>query len=325
MVALALFLLQQAPPSVSLNHVFEKGTRASFEVRSTLHTESKDRGITTWFPDSAEFRYTFSLDVQDVGAQGVAKIRYRRPNIVKTFAEQFDRPERTEVEKVDDDVMLQISPANEILDASDIKHPKPPEKANSEIRSWVGSDATSTAAPLNILKIFYSLALFTGSLESSIDFNPRLPFDKVKPGDTWKRTATYAPQKLKGGQDLAVQRLDYTFTYVGVVQSEGKSVDRVTAKLRLETDAAAYLHQVTNMTPAQTRLRSLPVLLDASMEFDLSRANHKTLRASASSKGSFKVFSTDVLDEPVYEERLTGETTLEPIPNSAQPGAKKTG
>ena len=315
MLALSLLIWAHTGNApVSLSHIFQKGETSAFFVDSTLRTEGRDRGIATWFPDSTEFKYQYSVTVLDVVGQGVAKLRYKRPTMTRIDAEQFDRPERTVVEKVNDNVLIDLSSANEILDSKDAKFLLP---MPVNTRARFGGKTLGTG-PENFIKTLYSLALFTGSLESSIEFNPRLPFDKVKPGDNWKRTASYAPQKVKGGGGMAVQRLDYTYTYVGQIQSEGKTVDRVVAKLHLETDVAVYIHQSQNLTPADTHLRALPVLLDATMEFDLNPTTHKTIRATASSKGSFQIFATDFSDGPVYEEKLSGETTMEPLASNGK-------
>lgn len=295
--------------AVSLSRIFERGQKAQFKVESTLQTESRHQGISTWFPDSVEYRYQFSTEVETLKPQGSAKVRYKRPILTKVFAEQFDHPERTNVEKVADDILLDISAANEILDAADVK---PSLKV---VSNWhTGRDSVTLKADAeDVLKNLYSLALFTGSLESSIDFNPRLPFEKVRPGDTWKRTASYAPQKLKHGGDVAVQRLDYTYRYVGRMQSEGKLVDRVTASLHLDSDVASYLNAKGNSDGEASRLGSLPMELTASMDFDLDTKTHQTLRATANSKGNFKVFTIDSPSEPYYEEKITGHTELIPV------------
>lgn len=321
MIALALLFRSAQNEAVDLAHLFRKGEKTSFQVQSRLRSEFRPRGTDTWFPDSTDYRYRFDVEVQDVLPQGVAKIRYRRPSITKTFSEQFDRPERTETERVEDDILLQISSANEILDAADVKKPKPTTAVKDDWHGPLG--VISQATPERFLKTFYGLALFTGSLESSIDFNPRLPFDKVKKGETWKRTATYAPQKLKGSASLAVQRLDYAYTYGGVVESRGRLVDRVSASLHLESDVAAYLHQTYGLEASQTHLRSLPVTLDATMEFDLDRKTHQTLRAEAHSRGEIRVFTSESGADPSYEERIDGETSMEPLSALKAPMAKE--
>ncbi len=58
------------------------------------------------------------------------------------------------------------------------------------------------------------------------------------------------PAAPTGGiEPQAVQRLDYVYSYDGVVDSNGQKVHRVTAKLNLDTDAAPYINSFMGRRP----------------------------------------------------------------------------
>jgi len=163
----------------------------------------------------------------------------------------------------------------------------------------------------------HRLALFAGNFESSLDFAPRLPFEKLNVGDTWKRTVGYSPQKLKGKNGKTVnQRLDYVFTYKGVVDSNGKKVYRVTGSCLLDSNLADFIHETFEVKPEDTGLKSIPLQLKTSIDFDLDMATQKTLRADATSEGGFKIIITAFPDDPVQEETFKGRTQLRLVPNA---------
>jgi hypothetical protein len=144
-----------------------------------------------------------------------------------------------------------------------------------------------------------------------MDFSPKLPYDEVVPGDTWKRTVGYSPQKLGAkGEKLAVQRLDYTYTYRGMVGSGAKRFHRVTAELALKTDLAAFIHQTFNVKPDVTGLKEIPMSFKGSITFDLDPKTHRTVAAEAVSEGDFRVVSTTFPEDPEIEEKFKGRTTM---------------
>jgi hypothetical protein len=157
----------------------------------------------------------------------------------------------------------------------------------------------------------YRLALFNGPVESSLDFAPKFPFWDVAPGDTWKRTAGYQPQALKSkkGQQ-AVQRLDYTYTYRGEVTENGKTFQRVTADLNLNTDLAPWATQYLTSNSNRPQLSKMPMQLKASIEFDLDPNTFDTVSARAYSQGGFQVYLSNDPTEIYFESRLKGTTTL---------------
>src|SRR5688572_21932653 len=234
-------MLGQDKP-VALSRVFAKGEKSQYEVQSSLQVESRQRGLETWMPEDLDIQYKFTAHVFEMGADGIAKVKYLRPTMTEIQGETYNSAPKTKVEKVNYDLLLTLSPINEILDMKDeAKKPAPKKKGG-----WVVARATPVQDFIGrFISEIYRMSLFIGTLDSSMDFAPRLPFDEVKVGDTWKRTISYQPQKLKGKEGKQqVQRLDYTFTFKGLTQSQGKQVYRVTADTSLDTDIGAFFNQI---------------------------------------------------------------------------------
>lgn len=302
--------------AVSLDRVFARGERLQYSVKSNLQSESRGGGVLTWMPEDLDILYKFTTSVTELKADGIALVRYERPTVTEVTGETVDSPPKSRTEKVDFKLDVVLSPINELLEIKDLSPKKPPPVA----ARWSTAGRRGVApATQDLIDTFvgevYRLSLFQGSIDSALDFSPKLPYDDVQPGDSWKRTAGYSPQALSGkaGQ-LAVQRLDYTYTYDGVVESDGKKVHRVTARLALKTDLATFANQVMKTTPEKSGLKTIPLQLDASIAFDLDLTTRKTLKALAKSDGGFAIVLTRSPDTPVHEERLKGTTRLTLLP-----------
>jgi len=303
---------QTAAP-VELLRVFTKGEKAAYSVKSSLAVEQRSAGLKTFLPQDVEISYDFTTEVLGVKADGICELRYRRPMMTEVLGETYDAPAKTRVEKVNMNLLLTLSPINEILNSKD-------DNVKKQGRDTVQPTFAVAATRQDIsLEAFtgelHRLALFLGSLDSSLDFSPKLPYDAVKPGDTWKRTVGFTPQKLAGKDRSAVQRLDYVYTYRGVVTSGGKNVHRITADLDVDTDAAPFVNQVLGMKPEQSRLKAVKLQLKATIEFDLDEKTRKTLRADARSTGAIRVDVTDLPHEALMEQRLKGRTLLTLTPS----------
>lgn len=226
--------------------------------------------------------------------------------------ETFDSPPKTKRVNLKYDFRLTVSPYNEVLDMKDLTpKKKPPKKGKAGIfGAPVEPQVTVQAFVGQFIGELYRLSLFTGNLESALDLAPRLNFDDVKVGDTWKRTVGYQPQKLQGKEGKqAVQRLDYTYTYKGLVNGEKGKVHRVEAKLSFNTDLAEFVRQITGASSSDLSLEKLPLSLDATIQFDLDPKTKHTLHAEAVSTGSFQIFEPNKTS-PAFEEKMQGHTTM---------------
>lgn len=325
-----------APEPLEFHRKFQVGERASYEVQATLNAESRRLGTDTWMPEDLDIRYRFSYEVLRMLADGIAVIRYKRPSITETQGETFERGPVSRTIDLNMDLEIQISPINELLQIRDLS-PKPPERppqpSGSGLSRWSSNPILATLGvgqqrnPLtDLLGQFvgeiYRLSLFVGSLDSSLDFAPRLSFEEVRPGDSWRRTVGYSPQKLSGRNDrMAVQRLDYTFTYKGVVRSNDADVHRVQATLDHKTDLADFVHSTFGVKSEQTGLRTIPMEFKATIDYDLDLRTHRTLRAVGNTQGGFSVVVNQFPNQPIEEERFKGRAVLRQVNWSVGPRA----
>jgi hypothetical protein len=305
MLAPALFLALLSPGQapVELTRKFVKGEKSAYTVKSDLTVEHRAGSLNTFIPEDIGIRYAFTTEVLSLGPDGIAKVRYVRPSITQIEGETFDSPPKPTVEKLNQDVLLTLSPINEILDTKD-QTPKKKGKAR-----WTFARAQEDPIEDSMDEV-YRLALFIGPLDSSLDLAPRLPLEEVKVGDTWKRTVGYQPQTIKGSDKKAVQRLDYVYTYQGFKTVNGKAVIRIAGALDLDTDLGAFVNQLIGKPASETGIKEIPLKLKGRITFDLDPKSLKTLRAVGTTEGEFKVFLTAQPDEPIAEERLRGTTTL---------------
>lgn len=143
-----------------------------------------------------------------------------------------------------------------------------------------------------------------------MDLSPKLPFVDVAPGDTWQQTVSFQPQIKEGQDSFAVQRLDYDYVYNGLVEHEGQQVHKVTASLNLDTDVAAFIMDVAKLTEDQLGIQRAPLKLDATIEFLLHKDTKHTISAHGRSKGHFAYVLTDLPNEPIIEQEVTGDTKM---------------
>lgn len=291
----------------------------SYSVRSNLQLQHRQMGLQTFIPEDLDINYDFTLDVKDVNKDGIASVRYNRAKITQIEGETADRGPRATTENVKQDLMLKISPLNEILDMKDLNPEKP--KGKSGQARWTTTRLIQGDMIGQFVGEVERLALFIGPFDTSLDIAPRMPVEEVSVGDTWKRTVGYQPQKLRGkdGQQ-AVQRLDYTYTFKGDDTWNGKPIKRVEAVLKLDTDLAAFFNQLFGAKPEETGLKSIPLKLDATIQFYLDPVTLNTLAASGKSTGGFSIILTANPNEPLQEMLLAGRSNLKlvstgPIPS----------
>ncbi|RYG39252.1 hypothetical protein EON81_01595 [bacterium] len=307
-----LALSQQAP--VELTRKFTTGEKLTYRVEAELNSEERSGMTQTWIPSDFNLSYAFTTLVKAVKADGIADMEYRRPNFVTVEGETFEKAPVRRVEKDPSTVLLKISPINEIIDYKIVTPPKKPVK--KPVKKGKANWATTTPnVQIPIVGEFIGelqrLSLFVGSLSSALDFNPKFPFEEVKVGDTWQRTVSYQPQKLKGKNGKqAVQRLDFTYMYAGEMTVGGKKIRRVTGTTKLDTDLGEFFNQLFDAKPDETGLKGMPLKFEATIEFDLDPANGRTLKAVAKSNGNFQLFLTDRPDEAVMEQKFKGQTIM---------------
>lgn len=271
-------------------------------------------GLNTFLPSEQGYEYKFTLDVQQEKADGIVSAIYQRPSYTEVYGETFDTPERRVTTDPKMKVLLEVTPINEILSIKDLLPPAEPKKGGKGKAQLHLARSSKVSVQGDILGQFigevYRLVLFVGSLDSALDFNPKFDYDAVNVGDTWKKTVSYTPQKLKNSTKSAVQRLDYVYTYKGLMEVNGKKVQRVTATLKMDTDAGEFVNQMMGMKPSESGLKKLSLKVDASIDFDLDPKTFITLRGTAVSKGSVNLEITDIKDQAYQEVLLDGKSEI---------------
>ncbi len=313
LASLCLLALVQNP--VALSRKFVPTEKLAYQINSHITAEQRQKGIQTFIPEDLDINYGFDFVVKAMKNDGVAVVTYRRPAMTEIRGETATSAPKPTVEKSDKVYELTVSPVNELIDTRDVTPKKPvkkPAKKKPLSARW-----TMPAAPLQApifgqyISEMHRLALFIGGIDSGLDFAPKLPLEPVKVGDTWKRTVGYQPQKLSGKDGKsAVQRLDYLYTYVGPMKVDGKAILRVQAKLELKTDLADYLRTLLGEEADKTNLKTMPLHLQATIDFDLDPKTRHTLAANATSEGGFELYVKED-PEAYYEERFKGRTSLE--------------
>jgi hypothetical protein len=311
--ALAACCAFAAPPvqdtTVNLGQVYTKGEKLAYKVRSHMQAESRNLPLRTWIPEDLDISYDFTLSVLQMKSDGIAVVRYQRPTMSITEGETFTSPPKTTVEKPNLDVQLTISPINELLDMKDLSKPSKTTKA-------MIANPSKPQAQMPFIGQFisemYRMTLFVGSLDSSLDFMPKLRTSQVKVGDTWQKTFAYQPQKLKGKNGkTVVQRIDLNYVYKGAMTVNGKKIQRVEASYNLDTDLSQFVNDSFGVTSAETGLSKLPMKLKANVEFDLDPVTHHCLEARADSEGGFEIYAESGPEGvPVSESKLKGHTVL---------------
>lgn len=286
------------------------------------------RGLETWIPEDFDMNYDFTTFVEDMKADGIAVLHYQRPVVHQIIGETFNSPPKESDEKLNLNVRLTVSPINEILEAKDLneKPSKAPKKPDGDFLRNFGQPRQGSLAGVltQFISEVFRLSLFAGSFDSALDFAPKTPFTPVKVGETWKRTVGYSPQKLQGkGNKQAVQRLDYTYTYKGTVENNGKQFYRVEAALDLKTDLADFVNQLVEMKPDDTGLKKVPLTMKSKILFDLDMKTHHTVLAQATTESGFAIFVTQYPDDAVQEEKIKAHTTMRLVGDRVIPPTKK--
>jgi hypothetical protein len=275
-------------------------------------------------PEDLDINYDFSLVVEQIKADGIAVVRYKRPTMTIIEGETAEAPPKPTTEKVNFDLALTLSPINEIIDVKDLTVKKAPAKKSN--KSLVPAARPTPQELGGILGQFvnemYRLALFSGSFDSALDFAPKLRSTKVAVGDTWHKTVGYQPQKLKGKDGKSVvQRLDFTYTYKGLVTVNGKKFQRLEASFDHNTDLGEFLNDTFDVKSEDTGIKKLPMRLKSKVEFNLDPVTHHAVLAEANTEGGYEVYVSEY-ETPVLEMKLRG-TTLMQLSKRTVPSVKK--
>ncbi len=326
-LALAL-LLPSGPGQVKpleLSRKFTAGEKLSYYARAQFVDEQRQGIVQTFIPQDEEINYRYTMLVQKVKADGIAEILYQRPTMTFVMGDTAESASKSEVEKLDYKYLLDVSPVNEVVSEKDLNPKKAKEKPKSKdrdglfsqslknkvLRQGTQADGVAYGLLLSFVGEIQRLAFFVGPLDSGLDIAPKFPFDEVSVGSTWKKTVGYSPQKLKGqGDKQAVQRIDYTYTYMGVMKNkDGKDIQRIQAIAKLDTDLIEYARQLVGGSASSSMFKSVPLKFDAKIDFDLDMTTLHMVKASAESSGSFGI-AVKGAEQPLLEDRFKGRTSV---------------
>lgn len=308
---------------VKLSRVFKAGQKATYKFESWLQSDERNHQLDSFLPNNQGYEYTFTTQVEKMLADGICEMRYRRPTMTIIFGENAFRDEVRRAVKTDFNVRLRVSPINDIIDSVDLNPPKKPDpkdkkKKEEEKDPTEGVSVVSVSNPIPYSQEIYRLAAFVGNLDSGLDFAPSMPFGEVKVGETWKKTVGFAPQKLQGAKNrkMAIQRLDMTYRYDGIVESNGKKVVRITSTLNMDSDITEFLSQQFFLTADESPFRKVRLRLKTSVEYDLEPGSLTTLEARGKSEGDYSMELKEVPNQPFQEAKLTGNATLRLVSRS---------
>ncbi len=323
MIVTALLALSLSGPlqdkPVLLQRQSKLGEKLAYSVKSRLNLEQRQIGLDTFLPARVDINYDFLAEAVKEKADGIFDFHYTRPTMTIIDGETADHGPTTTTEKSNMDLMLTVTPINEFLELKDLAK-KDPKKAKTGGGGGglLAFGPTLGYRPQGLLDGFIGqfvseiqrLALFIGSLDNAIDFQPKLDVREVSKGDTWKRTVSYSPQKLESKNGKSVmQRLDYVYTYQGIVDSKGIQVYRVTAELAMNSDLVQYIKDNFEVR-GELDFKEMSFNLKAKIDYDLDLKTCHTVQAVANSEGGFKIVVKQYPDNPILEQRLVGTTTL---------------
>ncbi|MEI7578128.1 MAG: hypothetical protein WCK51_14655 [Armatimonadota bacterium] len=341
-IALLLASSGRQDGMIELGRKFVAGEKLVYVTKAEITDEQRSGDLQTFIPHDESYSYRHTLDVQKVKADGIAELLYTRPTMLVTLGDTAEAAAKTTTQKLDWKLQMDVSPVNEVLEMKDLTPKKADAPKKNDGVQWLrskgiqGSEADGTAVGLlfSFVGEVQRLAFFIGGFDTSLDISPRMPFEEIKVGDTWQRTVSATPQKLKGqGDKMGVQRLDYTYTYKGITKStEGKEIHRIEAVVKLDTDMAEFARQLTKSSKSSTSLKTVPLKFDAKVKYDLDLKTMHLLKAAAESSGSFAIEVKGVY-QPLLEDRFRGRTLVkleswtkpgDAKPSTAKPGTKST-
>lgn len=316
LVFASLLVAQGTPPASApaaslLERKFTSGETLHYSVRSLLTVEERAQGLNTFLPRDYGFEYDYTMKVNSVDQDGNAQVAYNRPKTVYVEGEFAERPERrTNQQGGGFKLNLRISPINELIGVEEVKQPS---RTSGRALRYMAQEEPPPRITEALAGQFTSelmrIALMTGSLDNSMDFAPPLSFKPVRVGGSWKKTVGYTPQRLGSGSEQGVRRLDFTYTYRGIVDSNGKKVHRIEGAVSQDSDIWPFLLQQYGLEKKDTPFESLILKFDSKLEFDLDLKTLHTVRARAESRGSTKL-SLRAGNQAVEEMQFFGENQL---------------
>lgn len=301
---------QTAPVEpVQLARVLKPGTTYKYRVVNQLISDERNLMVDTFIPSTSGLEYDIELTIEKELVDGIVEARYQRKNFVAIEGETTERDEVRTPIKPGWDLRIQLSPLNKVLDIKDLTPPRKPARWTSEgapVAMTVRQDPIA-----GFISQIYQLAQMIGPLDGSIDFSPQFPVRPVRPGDTWKVTAGFSPQVLKSDKNkrIAVQRADYTYTYRGLSEFNGKPAHKIESELKIDTDLVDFFAQ--DAPVVREIYTKIPMNLTAKIVFHVDTVSMHTLDGQMTATGGYQIFATEFPDRAIQEGKLDSRIRLQ--------------
>jgi hypothetical protein len=310
MLMLSLALLSPVVEPVDLSRVFKMGEKATYSFSSRINVDWRQVPIETFIPQNDGFEYTFTTEVEALKPDGVADLRFRRPKIVLKIGETFDSPPKEQILARDQNYLFVLSNKNRLLSVRD-DSPKQPQKPDSRLFSHLYADE-DRRLQLDIFSWMSQLRQLAAFV-NFFDRGPNLPTRPVSVGDTWKETIGYVPTTVSAGADQGknlMARLDYEYTYKGLIEFEGQTVYHVVGKIFQDTDAAPFIADLMGVKLEFAPFKEIKLKMDGTVDYYLRQSDLSVHKILAKSEGYTSITVATYEGGPVYEEKFKSNARL---------------
>ncbi|MBX7135992.1 MAG: hypothetical protein K1X67_25260, partial [Fimbriimonadaceae bacterium] len=113
-------LVLSSQETVDINRVYAKGEKLNYNIQADLVIEQRVGNLKTFLVEDFGLQYAFTAEVMAMKADGICDMRYKRPTTTEIQGETPNSPEKRKVTKTNLDMMLTVSPVNEILKVEDL-------------------------------------------------------------------------------------------------------------------------------------------------------------------------------------------------------------
>jgi hypothetical protein len=317
------------------------GLEEIYGYSALLTSERRDprMNLDTYLPETQRLMYQFKLNVKEKKADDIVVLDYLRTGFKVAVEGGAEGEQYIPMDGGNLNFKITLSPTNAVLDLVDISPKKPEKKVKDENVMWLrrlqdGGVVSGQALTQQVVGQFFQelqrMSLMIGSLDSSMDFAPKLPDEEVVPGDTWEETVSYQPQRARGTKSTTVQRLDMTYTYVGLVKVNGKPFEQIKGSVTMDANLKDYIDGAYGIPKAQSPFKSVNVKFQMNSVFNLDPKSLRTVYAEVRSNGNLSTDFDFQGMRTTSEDRFTGEAKIAnrsakiiaPVKTKAKPAKK---
>lgn len=301
---------------IELIRTYKVGDKFAYEFNSRVDLDEREYPLETFLPSTQRINYLFNMQTEKLMPDGGANLRFKRDKLTIRHSETVDEPPKNETVKTDENLLLTFSRANQIIGIKD-ESPKKPEKpaegggyARIVAQQKVSRIVSSMQMPL--MQFFIEFIRFAGFV-NFFDFGPNLPAKRVKIGDSWKETKGYSPKTITTGADAGkslMGRIDYTYTYKGTVEKDGKQFVLIEGKLIHDSDVAPFIAGLMRVPPDRSPIKAAKIRFDGTVNYYLDTKSLETVSISAKSDGYCNVELKELVGGPFFELKFKSTASL---------------